>query len=134
MLLSTDILLKFTLAVFLSGLIGWERERSNKPFGIRDAVLVGGAAALLTIIGLKTNSQYILGGIIIGVGFIGSGVITKEKKDIVGITTASVVWVVTAISMSVCMGFYIISILMTAIVYIVLLSKEMKNKLVKKKR
>ena len=39
------------LAMFLGGLIGFEREAADKPAGLRTHMLVAGSAALLTGLG-----------------------------------------------------------------------------------
>ena len=76
------ILLHVVIAAVLSGLIGLEREREEKPAGIRTNMLVGGAVALLVALG-----QYILAvGITAFILFINYflGILTgmmKKKKN-----------------------------------------------------
>ena len=129
MLLNLDIIYKILISLVLASIIGLERERSKKPFGLRDSILVSTASTLFTIIAIIDKSPYILSGIIIGVGFIGSGVISKEKKEIIGITTASVIWMVTAISMAVAFGYYGTALLITLITFLVLRLKKIKKRL-----
>lgn len=46
--LRIDLLAKLALATLLGGVIGWERESSGKPAGLRTNILICVGAALLT--------------------------------------------------------------------------------------
>jgi len=80
--LRLDLLIKLSLAVFLGGIIGFERELSGKPAGLRTNILICLGAALLmdisTRIGLVDGHRIgdparIAAQVVSGVGFLGAG-------------------------------------------------------------
>ena len=100
------------LAFVLSALIGLEREVRQKAAGLRTHILVGVAAALITLVSKYGFSDVVVAGHIIldpsrvaaqivsGVGFIGAGLIFVRKDAVRGLTTAAVVWLVAGIGMA----------------------------------
>ena len=58
--LRLDLLLRLLLAVLLGGAIGWEREASSKPAGLRTNVLICLGATLLTNLSIR------FGGLVMG--------------------------------------------------------------------
>lgn len=107
-----EITIRLLLAVICSGLIGLEREFKHKPAGLRTNILVGLGAALTTIASIQSaafdnvDPTRIMAGIITGVGFLGAGLIIQGRDEVVGITTATTVWVVAAIGMAIGLGMY----------------------------
>ncbi len=59
-------------------------------------------------------------GIMTGIGFLGAGVIMKERFAIRGLTTAASIWVTASIGIMVGLGFYFPAILTTILTLIVL--------------
>ena len=126
------LILRLLVATLLSGLIGWEREAHRilvkGTAGLRTHMLVGLAAALLTVISLYFFEIYgtsadpgrIVSYIILGIGFIGAGTIMASRKGVIGLTTAASVWLVSAIGISVALGLYLPAIITTAIALIIL--------------
>lgn len=94
--------------------IGLNREMQGKPLGMRTLALValGSAIAALTAVdyrGLDHNSdalsrvvQGVLQGVLTGIGFIGAGVVLRNKESgtVEGLTTAASVWVTAAIGIA----------------------------------
>jgi putative Mg2+ transporter-C (MgtC) family protein len=102
---------KLILAAVLGGLVGLERELSHKPAGIRTNLLICLGAALFTIISTQTARAFgagdparIAAQIIPGIGFIGAGVVIRERGTIIGITSAATIFVVASIGMAVGSG------------------------------
>ncbi|NLO81831.1 MAG: MgtC/SapB family protein [Clostridiales bacterium] len=123
--------LKLILAMVLGGLVGLEREITNRPAGFRTHTLVCMGSALVMI-----TSQYIfdeyhslvnldparLGAqVISGIGFLGAGTIMKDEARVRGLTTAASLWVVACIGLAAGAGLYQISIFAAFLVYIVLI-------------
>jgi putative Mg2+ transporter-C (MgtC) family protein len=115
-ILRVDLLVKLSLAVFLGGIIGFEREIAGKPAGLRTNILICIGAALLmdvsTRIGVINGQRVgdparIAAQIVSGVGFLGAGTIMQAKGVVTGLTSAATIWVVAAIGMTVGAGFYI---------------------------
>lgn len=103
-------LVSMLLAILVGGLIGAEREYRSKSAGLRTMILVCLGSCLFTILSrileAGTGEARIISNIVVGIGFLGAGVIFKENNKINGITTASTVWVVAALGMALGGGFY----------------------------
>jgi putative Mg2+ transporter-C (MgtC) family protein len=115
-ILRLDLLVKLALAVFLGGIIGFEREINGKPAGLRTNILICLGATLLmdlsTRIGLIDGHRIgdparIAAQVVSGVGFLGAGTIMHSQGMVTGLTSAATIWVVAAIGMTVGAGFYI---------------------------
>ena len=101
--------LRFLVAIVLGAVMGWEREYIGKEAGIRTSILISGGACLFTMIGLVlpyAGAVGIIANVVVGVGFLGAGVIIKSEdhNHIHNITTAAVVWAVAAIGTLVGIG------------------------------
>jgi putative Mg2+ transporter-C (MgtC) family protein len=91
-------LLEIILIVFsvLSGaMLGDERQRREKPAGLRTLVLVCLGAAIFTMTGFAFTSATgdsgrVAAQIVTGIGFLGAGVILHGKHFVTGVTTAAV--------------------------------------------
>lgn len=84
------------VAALFGAVIGLERERSGKAAGLRTHMLVASASALATGMGglLVTSAgdpTRVLHGVITGIGFLGSGVIFRDRRDTAGLTSAAVI-------------------------------------------
>lgn len=115
-ILRLDLLAKLALAVFLGGIIGFEREINGKPAGLRTNILICLGATLLmdlsTRIGLIDGVRIgdparIAAQVVSGVGFLGAGTIMQSQGTVTGLTSAATIWVVAAIGMTVGAGYYI---------------------------
>ena len=117
-------LLKISLAMLLSGIVGWERQKLHKPAGLRTHILVCLGSALLTIMSVDffiTDSARILAAIVTGIGFIGAGtVMGQSETGIHGLTTAASLWVIAAVGMCVGIGWYLLAILTTIFTFLIL--------------
>ena len=88
------------LAVLCGAIIGVERELRGKPVGIRTSILICFGTSLFIKLGntmVGGDPTRVLGQIVTGVGFLGAGCIMARGQNVVGITTASVVWLLAAI-------------------------------------
>jgi putative Mg2+ transporter-C (MgtC) family protein len=94
---------------------------------MRTYALVSLGAALFTIIAGMVSFQYassfvfdptrVLSQIVVGVGFLGGGMIFVSKKDVVnGLTTAAGIWVTAAIGAACGYGLYAIATFVTFLV------------------
>lgn len=122
-LLITDaeIALRLFLSFLAGALIGTEREFRHKPAGLRTHALVGLGAALFTIIGVygfeefggapffRTNMDpaRIAAQIVVGVGFIGGGLIFRDENKVSGLTTAASIWLTAALGTGLGAGMYV---------------------------
>jgi putative Mg2+ transporter-C (MgtC) family protein len=100
-----ELLAKVALALLLGGIMGYERERADKPAGFRTYMLVSGASALLvgmadalllhiniqTGVPLSADPIRIVESVITGISFLGAGTILhrRETRSVEGLTTAA---------------------------------------------
>ena len=101
----TGILL---LALFLGGLIGWERERHERPAGLRTHILVCVGSALIAQVSSQfgPNGDRIAAQVITGVGFLGAGTIIRDGASgaVRGLTTAASLWAIAGVGIAVGYG------------------------------
>ncbi|WP_138205570.1 MgtC/SapB family protein [Haloimpatiens lingqiaonensis] len=137
-----EVVLRIALAVIVGGLIGYEREFKNRPAGFRTHILVCVGAAVISMIqlysveettrlilahpqlqsALKADIGRLGAQVISGIGFLGAGTIIHEKGSVKGLTTAASLWVVACIGLAVGLGYYTLTLLSTAAVFMVLAS------------
>lgn len=124
--LTYEIAGKLLLSSALGGLVGYERTVHRKAAGIRTSMLICMGSAFFMIISFlaathpEDDHTRIAAQIIAGIGFIGAGVILRERGNVVGLTTAAMVWAVAAIGMAVGDGMYITAVFATALVLVAL--------------
>lgn len=104
-------------------LIGMEREYHNKSTGVRTLVLICVGAALFGILSRtgQRSDDRIAANIVTGIGFLGAGVIFKDRLSVLGLTTAAVIWATAAIGLAAGMGFYSLSVFCALLVLVTLL-------------
>ncbi len=128
--------LQILLLTFLTGLLGLEREAKRKPAGIGTHILVALSVFTFFYIGEKFVGDLprIISSVIIGIGFIGGGVIVKHPEkigeEVIGITTAATLWFAVAISLLVCVEEYLLAMVLTLLALGVLKARiPLKEKL-----
>lgn len=146
---TVDILLRLVLAMVLGGVVGTERVFAHKTAGIRTYALVSMGAALFVIISQVISNFYLSQGltnfdmlrvaaqIVVGIGFLGAGLIIFRRSRITGLTTASGLWVSAGIGMAVGFGLYwaaLIAALLTLFIFLILWLVEDRIKHTKKYR
>ena len=115
--LNTELIIlgEITLAGFLGGLIGLERELANKPAGFRTHIIVASVGALLISLGnfvvlefdfpdfVNADPIRAIEAIIVGISFLGAGTIIQreEKNKVEGLTTSASVLAAAAIGIAV---------------------------------
>ncbi len=134
-----DILLPCILALIFGGLIGLQREKAERPAGLRTHALVCLGSTVFTLISyLGFSSLYdvdpsrIAAGIVTGIGFIGAGVIFRQGPLVRGVTTAASIWVVASVGMALGTKLYYLALLVTVIGFIILsILKYIEDKVIK---
>jgi len=121
------MMVRILLAVALGAAIGLERQLSGKVAGIRTNVLICLGAAVLTILsqemGMRGNDSVsrIAAQIVSGVGFLGAGVIIRDRGGVHGLTTAATIWLVASVGMAAGAGYYLLAAATTTLAVLVLL-------------
>lgn len=125
--LSAVIVGRLLLAGILGGLVGLERQLRHKPAGLRTNILICVGAALFTIISYEMAANVggdhtrIAAQIIPGIGFIGAGVVLRERGAIMGITSAATIFVMASIGMAVGAGMPVTAIFSTLLCLVALI-------------
>ncbi len=125
MLLTQSTAARLVAATLLGGAIGLERERRHKASGLRTNLLICVGAAFFTVMseylaGPLGNRGQVASNIVQGVGFLGAGLIMRDRSRLVGLTSAATVWVVASIGMGCGAGLYGAAVIATVIVLIAL--------------
>lgn len=121
-------LARLAASALFGGLVGYERERKGQAAGFRTNMLVGVAACLLGQLSLyiaviaHADAARVASYAVSGIGFIGGGAILKGKSRVRGLTTATMLWVVTGVGLSIGVGMYVpafcTAVVVVAIVYL----------------
>jgi len=99
------------LCCFLSGIVvGLERQLRGKPVGMRTSTLICMGTYVFVAITRQVSNEVtdpsrIIGQVITGIGFLGAGVILARHGAIIGVTSASAIWVLAAIGAVIGVGF-----------------------------
>lgn len=113
-----DTLLRLGGATTVGALFGINRDLEGKAIGVRTLGLVALGAAAMTVAtievpGIAENPdslsrvvQGLIQGIMAGIGFLGAGVIMRNKdtRTVEGLTTAATVWVTAAMGVACGLG------------------------------
>lgn len=133
------ILLKFTIAVVCGAIVGLEREIRDKAAGLRTHILVCLAACIIGMLGLAlsatckdTDILRLAQGVLIGLGFLGGGVIMKEGTSITGLTTAAGIWIMGVIGLAIGVGSYRLALIATVFTFLTMALFGAVERLVKK--
>ena len=134
-----ELIFRLFLSIILGALIGYEREITHKPAGLRTHIFVCMGACLFTISSFflvpensigNIDTSRIASGIVAGISFIGAGSIIATRGDVKGLTTAANLWVIAAIGLMIGLGSYILPIIATIVVFFILrLGRMEKNRL-----
>jgi putative Mg2+ transporter-C (MgtC) family protein len=98
------------VAVLCGAVVGSEREKNDKPAGLRTVILVCLGSAVFTMasyaFGTTTgDTGRVAAQIVTGIGFVGGGVILHGRTAVSGITTAATIWVAAALGIVVGVGY-----------------------------
>ena len=123
---------RLALAMVVGAILGVERERLDRPAGLRTYMLVVEGACLFMICAILLAEQIVRAGgvsdpgriastVVQGIGFIAAGVILTTGREVVGLTTAAGLWVATALGLLIGAGFFVIAIVAAAATVVALI-------------
>lgn len=132
-----QILLQALVAMFLGGLLGWEREAAGKWAGFRTHMLVCVATFLFVRLGqiliadsaarfpgnyLRTDPTRLIEAIAVGISFIGAGTIFRNVDETrkKGLTTAASLLATAPIGLAIALQRYVIACGVTLIALFIL--------------
>jgi putative Mg2+ transporter-C (MgtC) family protein len=123
---------RIVVALIAGAVLGFERERRDKPAGLRTYALVCEGAALFMIGsillgevvaeagGANYDPSRIGSTIVQGIGFLAGGVILASGRKIQNLTTAAGIWVTAAVGLLIGSGFYVVALSGTVATLVVL--------------
>lgn len=110
----TSILLRTMLAMVLSGILGYEREKRHRPAGFRTYLVVCLGSTLAMMVGIYVtmytgagDTSRIGAQVISGIGFLGAGtILVTRQNQVKGLTTAAGLWSMACLGLAIGAGFY----------------------------
>ena len=122
----SELFLSLLIAVLLGAILGVERNLAGKMAGMRTYALVSLGSAMFVIISrlvIASAGGYLAGmdplrmasQVIVGIGFIGAGLVVLRGSQLTGITTAACVWVSAGVGMACGFGFYALALFATGL-------------------
>jgi putative Mg2+ transporter-C (MgtC) family protein len=118
-----EIFVQIVVAAVLGAAVGFEREMSAQPAGLRTHMLVSLGAALFTIAGTEFSDgdpTRVAAQVVTGIGFLGGGAILREGMSIRGLTTAASLWVAAALGLAIGLRSYLAGVAAMVLTVIVL--------------
>lgn len=127
--------LRLLAAALLAGAIGFERERRDKPAGLRTHILVAVAACLFMIISqematldfgvgdaveMQIDPLRLIEAVTAGVAFLAAGIIFTSGERVRNITTGASMWLAGAIGLACGTGQVPLAALATVLVVFIL--------------
>jgi putative Mg2+ transporter-C (MgtC) family protein len=121
---------KVVLSILCGGFIGLEREIKHKPAGLRTNILICLGAMMFTWLSVVMSTSAgpghpgdparVAAQVVVGIGFLGGGMILQSGGSVTGLTSAATVWVVAAIGMCIGLGYPITAFIFTVTVFVTL--------------
>lgn len=113
-----DAVIRLAFALALGAAIGAEREVSGQTAGLRTHIAVSMGAALFGVIStlgfmefkdldsptIEVELSRVASNVVVGVGFLGAGMIMKRRGEVANLTTAASIWMVAAIGLTAGVG------------------------------
>jgi len=113
-----DVVIRLLVAMALGALVGAEREISGQPAGLRTHIAVCVGAALFGVISTLGFTEFqnihtttyradvtrVASQVVVGVGFLGGGMILRRRGQVANLTTAASIWTVAAIGLATGVG------------------------------
>ncbi|MBN1586973.1 MAG: MgtC/SapB family protein [Candidatus Omnitrophica bacterium] len=120
-------------AMICGTLIGLDRQVRGKPAGVRTSTLICLGTYIYVWLGMAfagpdADPLRILGQVVTGIGFLGAGVMFNKEGGVVGVTSASVIWILAAIGAMVGMSQYSAALMVTLLVLSVLVGVDKLEK------
>ncbi len=122
--LQAQVVFNLLLAAFCGMIIGFDRERRRRPAGLRTHMLVCLGACLFTILSLHafpgSDSGRVAAQVVVGIGFLGAGVIVLRGGEPRDVTTAADIWATAAVGMTTGTGAWLLALAATLLIWFIL--------------
>ncbi len=122
-------IMQIVLVVICAALIGFERQKKDKPLGMRTSILIAVGTMIFVKTGIMMLAHYsgpggdptrVIGQVVTGIGFLGAGSIMTMGGLVRGLTTAATIWMQAAIGVLIACGFLADAIIFTTVTLVVL--------------
>jgi putative Mg2+ transporter-C (MgtC) family protein len=128
-----EALIAVVVAGILAAIPGLDRERRQRPAGLRTHMLVAMSAAMVTALARITfapdSAARLVANIITGIGFLGGGIILQRKGFTYDVTTAATIWMVALLGIVVGYELYVLAIGSTIIMgFVVTIIRQFESK------
>lgn len=121
------------VAIVCGAIVGYERQLKDKPVGARTSILICLGTQIFVSIGTSfitpsADPTRVIGQVVVGIGFIGGGVILARRGIVIGVTTAATIWVLAAIGVVIGVGHYLSAIMLSIVTVIILIGFDYIDK------
>ncbi len=114
-----EIFVPLALATFMGLTMGIERYVRGRPAGLRTYILVCVSFTTIALLSetffhaagetLRADPARLAAGGLTGIGFLGAGVIIRNRSDVFGLTTAASIWTMAVIGLALGARHYILA-------------------------
>ena len=122
---TTEFLMRLGMATLAGLIVGFERQWHHKETGLKTNMLVAIGAATFVLLSIKVSESTpnidvtrITAQVVMGVGFLGAGVIFREGPNVHGLNSAATIWCSAAIGCMAASGYFIETLICTFLVVI----------------
>lgn len=140
-----ELIVRLLFALCMGLFVGAQRTYAGGQAGLRTYGLVSlGSALFVVTAGMVTElhsaSQLfdplrVAAQIVVGIGFLGAGVIFTKGDSVTGLTTAAGLWVMAAVGMASGFGFYLVAGTVTILIFLVLsILQTVERRFLRKKK
>ncbi|MGN0729553.1 MgtC/SapB family protein [Treponema sp.] len=137
----TESIIKVIAGAVCGGLMGLERKTHNQVIGMRTLILICISSTLLSILSVymarvneisipgRGDPTRIAAGVVSGIGFLGGGAIMKQGLNIRGLTSAAIIWTVSAFGLAIGAGLFIqVGIALAMVLLLLMLLEKLESK------
>jgi putative Mg2+ transporter-C (MgtC) family protein len=126
---AAEFWIRVAAAAVCGGALGMERQVRGKPAGIRTSILICLGTHFFVLVGASLDApgadpSRVLGQVVTGIGFLGAGVILTREGLVMGVTSASVIWMIAAIGAMIGVGYTGTAVAATAVALAALVGVE----------
>lgn len=127
-------------AFLCASIIGVERELKGKAAGLRTSILI----ILGTYVFIRssfavatelTDPTRIVGQVVTGIGFLGAGVMLTRHGEVLGVTSAAIIWALASIGVCIGVGYETTAFKLTLLILVVLVvADKLEKKALRRRR
>ena len=108
--LNSPLMVPMWYALVCGAIVGFERELKRKDAGIKTSIIICVGACIFSYVSISVpgsnDTTRVISQIVSGVGFLGGGVIFKDRDSITGLTSAAIIWLTAAVGCLCGLGMY----------------------------